>query len=195
MGLILFDADGTTVDFTIRTLQLVGSDRTVDHVISWQLEELLEEWHGPEAKARAFKYWNSIEFWEGQEPLPGAQAFVEAVRKSGHRLKFITAPWDDCPGWIDCRKRVIKKHFDVGARDVIPSTEKDFFDGDLLLEDRPINIERWTAARRARGTSGIALVADMPYNRPNSTPPFDWDYRVSVATDLELFSAHLDRIK
>lgn len=174
MSTILLDCDGVLADFSGYLLRTVNSDRGAEAVCQWDIFSLLAEWHGPEVEKRAIQCCNNAGFWEAQPVVPYAQEAVAWLRSLRHRIVVVTAPWYGCRGWESVRREWLEKYFEVSKEEVIITANKELIRGDLLVDDRPKHLEDWHRAN----PDGRAVCFDASYNRPTSTPAFDWPWRI-----------------
>lgn len=105
-------------------------------------------------------------FWQwfgtiaGQlEVYPGAQEFVERVRKH-YTVVFATSPMDS-PTWQHDRLRWLQQHFGVlRTKNVMQGDRKDLLAAHALIDDKPGN----HSPRQE-----LSILFDQPYNRGPET--------------------------
>ena len=89
-----------------------------------------------------YDYFKKREFFEAQEPLPGAQEFLRKLSRKGE-LFCVTAVE---PEFMDIRiKQIIKFFPQIKKENIIPAYRKDLIKLDFLLDDGAHNILNSTA--------------------------------------------------
>lgn len=76
------------------------------------------------------------------------------------RVVFVTAPYWSNKNWIPDRMIWLEKLFDAKKTDVVFTSDKSTFNGDLLIDDAPKHLERWV-----NGTGKPAIRLDRPWNK------------------------------
>lgn len=179
-----FDGDGVILEFGNYLLGLIGSSHTADEIVSWDLFDLIEQWHGRATKNWALALCNTPDYWRNQPAMPGALEALTLIRdefrQHNIRVKCITQPWQDCREWGHVRRKRLEELYDIPTRDIIEAYDKSGERADLFLDDKPSHLVSWNALN---GRDGLAVAYDHPYNRPSSTPPFDWPERISWGSD------------
>lgn len=170
MKTLFLDVDGPLADFVahmIATLRTqAGVEMTTEDITVREFTKPRE--HGglldPLASAVAERVMAQDAWWEQLPPTPMARQSVLALRADGWRIIIVTAPWLSCRGWEHRRREWLKRHFDIPARDVIPTHHKDLVHAnrgvEAILDDHPRHVEAWHA-----NTGGHALLLDFPWNR------------------------------
>lgn len=144
MGVILLDVDGVCADFTGMVRRLV---KGMGGQMPWPVTQ-----------------WGFIKgSWMDMEPIPGARGVVEAFRRAGHRVVFVTAPWESCVEWAYARTSWLKHEMGADPRDVVITSAKELVRGDVFVDDKIENVAAWREEDypgRLRG-----YLWDAPYNR------------------------------
>ncbi len=189
----LCDADGIVADFTKAAIQVMnklsGKDHTVDHILQWEVTEVLEDAAHREAARHAFE---QLGFCETFEVYDGSQEAVNTL-KAMTDFYFVTTPMTRNPGWFNERYRWLSKHFEVDQRHVNFVTDKFIVSGDYLLDDSEKNLEAWLS----HNPNGTALIWDRPWNRREIDPRIvrvsSWDGVISMVCDLTWPSTRADK--
>jgi 5'(3')-deoxyribonucleotidase len=166
MGVILLDVDGVCADFTGMVRRLVKG-------MGGQMPWPVTQWDFIKALAREERKHveDALEgaegSWMDMEPIPGARGVVEAFRRAGHRVVFVTSPWASCREWAHVRTEWLHRFMGAKASDVIPARAKELVRGDVFIDDKPQNVAAWREAGLAHGYPGClgGYLWDAPYNR------------------------------
>lgn len=160
---LALDADGVLVDFDNPALDFLrsrGINKTYDEITDWSVfdgdMELEMEFRREVAGKPGF--------CENMTPLPGAIEFVHAARKHYH-VMIVTSPYD-VPHWYEGRRDWCVKNLGVRRRDVCFLSQKEFFDSDILVDDKYENIVDW----HERHPKKLAVIKDQPWNREKKFP-------------------------
>lgn len=156
---ILFDLDDTITDFldelVYRYNRKYGTNFTKEHCYKWELNEIFEN--------NILELIDEEDFFNHIKPKKGAVEYME---------KWISEDKYDIFVVTSCLKpeNYVKKvewfksfmpFFPIGR--VIPLTEKSAVWGDVLVDDRPKNLEDWH--KNSRGLIKYCLLFDAPHNR------------------------------
>ncbi len=93
-------------------------------------------------------------------PSPGSQDAIESLR-SVSKVLFVTTPHPESKTWMRERQDWLAKHFGAKPHDIIHIFDKSHVLGDMLLDDKPSNVELW----QKRHPQAAGLLWDMLYNR------------------------------
>lgn len=108
-------------------------------------------------------------FWETIPVMKGAKKGIEQLMRRGHRITWLTAPYKSCVEWTPVRIRWLRMHFgDIGP--ILVRKDKENVDGDVLIDDKPDNIRKWSDAHPL----GHAILFQTPFNKD-----FMWYPRVT----------------
>ncbi len=110
----------------------------------------------------------------------GALEGVLELRKMG-RVVFVTAPYWSNKNWIHDRVSWLERLFAAKKADIVFTSDKSTFGGDLLIDDAPKHLERWV-----NGTGKPAIRLDRPWNKECSigTLAKDWPEVVELSKKL-----------
>jgi len=167
---ILLDCDGVCNDLLGYALRCVNAPLHRDEVMTHDFARLLA------ADVRRYdqllELMDSPGLWAEIPPLEDAQAGVEALRRLGHTLTWVTSPWPSCVGWETVRRRWLHRYFEAGHDEVaiVPGPLKHKVAGHVLIEDRPDILQSWKAC----WLEGLAILHPQPYNRPGLADTRAW---------------------
>ena len=185
---ILLDVDGVLADFVGHTMTLLDGlgirlpNNGRDGFNTWDLLDVLPS---NESRSRCAWGWRERGWCVSMPPYPGAQQAVANLRTHAD-IVFVTAPMPYAPNWMFERTQWLMKEFDAKAHEIVHTTGKHNVWGDVLVEDKPSNLEEWLAEH----PNGTGILCDAPYNRNWIIPDTlriirtnDWAnelYRISV---------------
>jgi len=141
MAIILIDMDGVVCDLVSRWCEEI-SERCVHvryaDVTTYWLENSLP----PSMRYMAYKPFEDRGFYLSIPPVSGARRGIEQIKKMGHEVYLVTAPYpapyvvyEKCV-WVD------QNLFPVLDSDrVIVTQDKSMIRGDLIVDDRPRHLE------------------------------------------------------
>lgn len=157
---VLLDVDGVLADFLTPAVvilrRLTGKPYRPEDFHTWDLFETVgSEWEKP-----FFRECNRPGFAASLDPYPGAREGVLALRAVSE-LYIVTSPAHHSATWTYERERWLEKHFDIPPNRVVHTSAKYLCRGDLFIDDRPLNVEKWAAEH----PTGKAILWDAPYNR------------------------------
>lgn len=164
MSKILIDVDGVVADTRESLVERMG----------WARDPAPGEWDligtlKGEEKERAVEIMNDRNFWANLPVKDGAKKAVRLLKAYGHDVVWLTSPWRSCLGWDDARRFFIGENF--GDDPIIIDNEKSHYDGDVFIDDKVDNVEKWKKAHPGKK----ALIFDAENNRDyTGAPRFDW---------------------
>lgn len=162
---LLLDVDGVVADFIGSLLETINSKLQPSDIKEWGFLEILPS----DERAKAEAVLKKPSFWRNLPLLDGAKEGVQELRDRGFEITWLTSPWESCPGWDRARTEWVHHHFD--ERDpVIVRKDKEKVDGDVFIDDKPDNIEKWQKAHPNKK----AFIFDAPYNQKCMAPRMDW---------------------
>ncbi len=160
--IVLFDVDEVIADFSGLFLDLASraTNRGYrrEQVTEWKIEAAigLPGWAAREVRAELARPGAAHRL----QPLPGA---IEAVRRIAerHAVYFVTAPLAESETWAHDREEWLRLHFgdELGSR-VVHTDHKEVVAGDVFVDDKPANVERWAAAHPEK----TAVLWSHPWN-------------------------------
>ena len=164
-----FDVDGVLFDLLTPCLavasEMLERTLTIEDVKEHDLDVLFE------SKADLLEsFWQKI----GQPglcrnlvPYPGAVEGIDAIREIGD-IFCVTSYLHDAPQWVHERDQALEEHFGIARSQMVHTKSKFVFHGDMLVDDKPRNIEEWAAEHLSRG--GVPVLWSQPYNAAHVLP-------------------------
>ena len=155
----LMDCDGVVAQFTAPMLALAstlsGREWTDNDITSYDMFSVIPR----EYEAQCFAACKEAGHCASLQPYPGAIEAVAELRKLVD-LKVVTSPIHG-PHWYFERVEWCMLHLGCSPGDVVFRTDKQYEDGDILLDDNAEHVNGWAARRPLN----IALLFDRPWNR------------------------------
>lgn len=157
---ILCDVDGVICGFMEQCLKIANESGKCDK--TWLHEEMTGD-------IREMPLWNQCgleEEWlkegfcENLPILPGAQEFIESLRKLDRQIIFVTSPPRDSKTWPYERRRWLEKNFRAKRTEVIFAVDKRYVDGFVLIDDHEGNILGWQ-----KYNNKPAILVAQPWNQ------------------------------
>jgi len=178
---LLLDVDGVLADFLAPSLSILArlSGRTYvyDDFKTWDIFDTVpREFEKPFFDAVNQPGWcRSLPVYEGA--VAGVRPLIEVTD-----LYVVTSPMNHVPTWMFEREGWLQEHFGVHHKRVVHTSAKFLCLGDVLVDDRPANIEAWEAEH----PGGLGLLWDQPYNRGSKAGlrVFDWSHVRFVVDNL-----------
>lgn len=152
---INIDCDGVLCDFVSETINWAKDKRencTFENITDFNI---LKAWGIPELWGDLHKHMSQKGICANFGVLPGAQEFVQELRKYGE-IVVVTSPFKNAPYWFIEREEWLEKHFGFSKNDIIFSHNKNRIVGDILIDDAAHNIEEW---------NGTGILLDCPWNK------------------------------
>jgi len=168
---ILLDVDGVLGDFHGAANKLIFDlfklDIKPEKFITWDVTDVLES---KEMKDDLNHEITKPGFCSSIEPYQEAMEAVRQLREIGTcEIVFVTSPNKNGIQWVHERDAWLIKHFEAKYEEIIHVYNKRLVSGNLLIDDKPKNIEEWTTAN----PQGKALLWDQPYNKYSSLERVD----------------------
>jgi len=162
----LFDVDGVSADCMASMLEKIGAKATESDIVEWGFEKFLDE----REKAKAYELFEDPNFWRELPVKEGAKKVINLIKDLGHEVVWVTSPWRSCFGWANARRAWIEEHF--GDDSVIITSDKYHIPGDVFVDDKPDNVEKWKKAHPEK----LAIIFDAPWNRDyHGATRMNWD--------------------
>jgi 5'(3')-deoxyribonucleotidase len=166
---ILVDVDGVVADLVSRLCQFPGLRHlTPEHCTTPKFSDD-PNLTDLEKKLLA----GAMEMRGAVRDLPlhdGARDMVRRFRDNAHEVVFLTHHYETSQTWVYDRSQWLAEHFP--GIPVIYTKHKELVPGDALVEDTPINLERWLYANKTRGHGPVrGFLVRRPWNRSYNFPP------------------------
>lgn len=183
---LLMDVDGPIADFVGGVLsaaeRIVREPIEREHIRQWDLLKIIQE-RFPDhrhLKVQVVDAIRSAGFCESLPPAPGAIEGMKNILSMGVDVYFVTSPWDSSPTWVYERTRWITKHFGTYLeKNIIHTHSKHVIDGDVMVDDKPMNIHNWL-----EHCDGAGLLWDMHHNQEAEADGlqrvFSWDELAAI---------------
>lgn len=153
---ILCDCDGVVADFNSRYLEclsvVTGQKYRTEDVITWYYTHSLGITPKQEQRATELLSHN-LDF----EPFEGSVEAVSELARE-HDVVFVTAPHRNIERWAYARQEWLEGRFP--GIPIVHTHNKELIDGDIIIDDRPENIERWLDEH----PFGTGVLWTRPYN-------------------------------
>jgi 5'(3')-deoxyribonucleotidase len=179
---IVCDVDGVLGDFVGALSEVLGDDFAPKE---WDFIKDLPDNQREWVNVMMGQPW----FWRTMPPIPCAYAGISGLRSAGHEVIFATAPNYLCKEWWRWRAEWLERRFNAKRGDCIAAERKELIVGDLLIDDKPANVEAWISAHPQKH----ALLYSHGYNKAASVGhecrvhDFTWD-------DIDRLLASLDGV-
>jgi len=179
MKLIMLDVDAVVADLHAEWLRLYNHDYNdqlmVEEITDWDMTKFVK----PECGKSIYKYLEFPDLYNQIQPIDGALSGVKHLRSLGHRVVFATSGTYSHPKyhWL------VRNDFDPGewGRDYMVVHDKGLLKGDLLIDDRPKNIEDFGSPK--------SIIFSQPWNKT-----FFWNYRAESWHDVTRIIYDFDRL-
>lgn len=147
--IVLFDVDGVIADFDAHYVKVARMTLGRDVYINFSGDAFVatERYDVNEEEASRIKRSMMVRSAVDMLPLPGA---VDAIKRIDmrHDVYFVTAPF--CPyhhTWYNDRQWWFVEHFNKRlSRKIIFTHCKELVRGDVFIDDKPSNVEKWRKA-------------------------------------------------
>ena len=159
---ILLDIDGVVAGFAehyLDTLHKLTGFRAHTHQIDrWHFHEC--EWFPKEAKRQVEAEIEKPGWCYGIPLLPHAIGLVGSLREIG-TVYAVTSPWASSKHWMYERTEWLHHRLGIRQRHVVHTMAKSLVAGDVLIDDKPENVEDWAQAH----AKGRGILFTAPHNR------------------------------
>ena len=153
---ILIDVDGVVADLDREWLRRYNQDYN-DHLTKkewtkWGIHDLVK----PECGTKIYEYLWMDDLYNNVLPIEGSLFSVRHLRSMGHRCIFVTSGIQPAKiRWLFNQGFLTSKVWQSDP-DVAIVNDKSLIHGDLLIDDRPKNIDDF---------GGNAILFDQPWNQ------------------------------
>lgn len=156
---ILLDVDGVLGDF------VSGARRWADdrHDMLFTDEQITDynimtSFGLPDGWPDFIKWLSDTRFCKELPVYDGAVEFVDELRKLGE-VVAVTTPFVGVDHWEADRRRWLEERFGIADKDVVFCKRKDLVRGEILIDDKPANVEAFAALSAQTG-----LLFTRPWN-------------------------------
>lgn len=134
--------DGPLADFTQHVFDHVGPP---DHPLcGWDILDGLS----PRQRRCAQYLLSNPKWWRDLPVVEGAEEGVQAFQNAGHRLFFVTSPYESCPDWHSARVEWLSRNFGIHSDQVVATRSKQWVYGDVFIDDKPGMVKAWSRRHR-----------------------------------------------
>ena len=157
---VLLDVDGVLADFLSPSLEILSR-------LSGQLwvPSDFPTWDLFDTVSREFErpFFDDVNKLGWCQALPVYEDAIEGVSRLREHadIYIVTSPMNHVPTWTHEREQWLKEHFSIEPKKVVHTSAKYICRGDVLVDDRPSNIEAWEAEH----PDGVGLLWNQPYNQ------------------------------
>ena len=160
---VFLDVDGVLADFLTASIPILN-DLTGK---TW-VEGDFKTWDIFETVPKLFEqiFFDAVNKVGWCRSLPAYEAALIGVPPlvESTDLFIVTSPMNHVPTWTYEREGWLHEHFGIHHKRVVHTSAKFLCIGDVLVDDRPSNIEAWEAEH----PGGLGLLWDQPYNRTST---------------------------
>ncbi len=149
--IILLDMDGVLVDHTAEILkevnELFGKSYVPGDITNFEYTNF-----DPEERDFIYRWWERSDCYDLSRLDDTAIFTIKCLREWG-RVMVCSTPFQ---GHIASKYNFLRRYFD--HKDIILCYNKDLIKADVLVDDKPSNIEAF------RATGGLGIIFDQPWN-------------------------------
>lgn len=160
----LCDVDGVLADFIAGALpiieQVTGTRYTVEDFPTWDLFDVVPA----EFKTACYDAFKQPGFCASLAPFSGIKAGIKQLKQIAD-VRIVTSPIHGAH-WYFERVEWVERHVRIHPERLVFRFEKEFEDGDFLLDDHPRTVERWAK----RHPNGLAMLWNQPCNARDDLP-------------------------
>lgn len=178
---VLLDCDGVVADWTKAVKELCERCGHKLDETQWFERGVLPK----DVYDRVTAGISARDFNFGFDVLPFAREAIFDMRAAGIEVHFVTSLWD-CPTWVYDRNRWLRMNGLAKAPSGVTYTkDKYVVKGDIFVDDKISNVEKWAAA----WPNGIAICWAQPWNTkwtgPKNNRFNNWDRLVQLAITMQ----------
>lgn len=179
MATILIDVDGVVADMIGSIFEEINRELPNEPLLH---PEIIKEWTfmdflTPAQEVLALDIMARKGFARSLDVLPQSHQAIDMLRSAGHDVVWVTAPYSGSETWAHDRTEWLKDNFDPDIP-LVTTSSKEFVDGDVLIDDKPLNIQLWEMRRKKTG-----ILFEQPWNM-NVAPDFvsmkGWDIKTII---------------
>jgi 5'(3')-deoxyribonucleotidase len=151
---VLVDVDGPLAAFDQAALDTIfaitGRRYALDDIRTWEVFESVEQ-DNPEVKKQVY---DRMKGRGGCLGIPVADGAKEGLAKLQElcEVVIVTSPFWGSETWVYEREKWLVENLGIKAHDIIHARKKFHVAGDVLVDDKPDHIQKWSARfPRGRG--------------------------------------------
>lgn len=169
---IVLDCDGPCSDFVGATSAITGHDRSL--AITW---DWFRKHTNPDDTHKTLRTLSTPTFWENLPVVHGAMEGVDFLRNKGHAIAWATAPYRQCFGWGDIRRKWLEENFNISKHKeplftVDPLGSKHLIQGLVFIDDRYEEVQIY----QKENPDSLALTFESEMNTHlGVTDTFNWE--------------------
>lgn len=147
--IVLLDADGVLLNFIDHALDILRDISTGVHSYAHDAVSTWEVFSSLPAAAQVHMdaVYDRMKLQGGAaiQPYAGAAEAVKELQNISEVI-VVTSPFHGSPTWMHEREAALEKYFGIRHEDVIHAKRKAFVRGDVLIDDKPSNLQEWREA-------------------------------------------------
>jgi 5'(3')-deoxyribonucleotidase len=160
---VLMDVDGVCADFVGGVIALVdeisGKKVQRETLNRWDIFPLLPL--SVEERAVFHSRIQKPGFCDSLKMLPGAKEGINAIKRMGIQVVFVTSPYATSPTWCYERSNWLISHgLALNHKEIVHAQNKAVVAGDILVDDNVENVRDW----EKHNPNGTGIVWRAPYN-------------------------------
>ena len=160
---VLVDVDGVLADFqtaAFKEIDRIGIKLTIDEYnLSQRMWDFCAHPKLEAHRAEIQQSWKRAGFCAEIKPYAGARDGIKMLREVAD-VYACTAHMRGNPTWVHERDEWLIEHFAFDHKHLIHTHAKYRVHGDMLIDDKPSNVEKWMA----RHPHAFAILWSQPYN-------------------------------
>lgn len=162
---ILCDIDGVMADCLKHWINLLNRYHNEGLIHSDITEWDVHPFCKNATPQQVYGFLNEPGFFLHLDPIPGAVETVQKFIADGHEVVFVTA----CTHGHKDKRTWLQRHLpDFDLKNLIFAERKELVHGDVLIDDRPLNLRAWQKAH----PDGTAICFAHPYNKEYQGPRY-----------------------
>jgi hypothetical protein len=166
---VIVDVDCVVADLIGAILDINGiEDRTIASEWDW-----FKRYTNPDDTAKVRKALTNPNFWETLPLIPNALEGIDFLRTNEHQIIWCTAPYEQCFGWLDARRKWLNNIFqaDKYKDPLVPTEDKYLVRGTAMIDDRHDLVKAWEKAYR----KGVGYVYRTEMNLNSGIELVTWE--------------------
>lgn len=156
---LLLDCDEVLGDFLSSALPIISKhakkEIATHHLTEWDIFAGLPD----KIEKKCYREFSKKGFCQNIKPFEDAQKIMPTLLEEAE-VYIVTSPLRSTY-WHQERVDWLRTHMGIPSNRVILTSAKHMVQGDIFVDDRPLNIERW----EQRNPGRYAFLWDRPFNR------------------------------